>query len=207
MTRSSRPFGTDERGATIVEFAFIAPIFLLLLMAAFDLGHQLYVHSVLQGAMQKSARDSSLEFFATPGNQALLDAHVREQVEPLTFGEPLVFSRRFYRTFEQAAEARREEFTDTDGDDICDLNEQYVDANNNQVWDRDGGDAGQGLAFDKAVYTATVTFPRLFPLWRFTGSADTATIQVRTVLMNQPYTGQQSYGPPTARNCPAGDAS
>lgn len=200
--RAVRKLRHDRRGATLVEFAFVAPVFLLLLMGMFDVGHQLYVHVVLQGAMQKSARDSTLEAFATSSTQAALDTHVREQVEPLTFGEQLTFRRRFYRTFDQAAAARRENFTDVNGNGVCDNGEQYSDDNNNQVWDVDGGDAGQGLAFDKAVYTATVTFPRLFPLWRFTGSSERSTVEVRTVLMNQPYTGQKSYGAPTARNCP-----
>ena len=83
-------------------------VLLLMLMGMFDIGHQLYVHTVLQGAMQKSSRDATLEAFATQARQAALDSLVREQVEPLTFGEPLVFSRRFYRTFEQAAAARRD---------------------------------------------------------------------------------------------------
>src|SRR5690606_28671312 len=39
----------DDTGATIVEFALIAPVALMLLLGMFDLGYNLYTASVLQG--------------------------------------------------------------------------------------------------------------------------------------------------------------
>ncbi|MGE4411843.1 MAG: TadE/TadG family type IV pilus assembly protein, partial [Sphingobium sp.] len=51
----------DERAATLIEFAFVAPVLCILLLGAFDVGHTLYMTSVLQGVVQKAARDSGLE--------------------------------------------------------------------------------------------------------------------------------------------------
>jgi Flp pilus assembly protein TadG len=191
----------DRRGSTLVEFGFIAPMFMMFLIGAFDIGHALYLRSAMLGAMQKSARDSTLEQSATAASQARIDGEVQKAVDGLTFGKQIQFKRRFYRTFQTAAAARAEQFTDINLNGRCDGVEPYSDDNNNNVWDADGGNEGQGLAFDRSVYTATVTYQRLFPLWKFIGGSPTSTVQVRTVLMNQPYTGQTAIRPPTQRNC------
>ena len=174
----------------------------MLLVGVLDIAHGQVLRAVLQGALQKSGRDSTLEDAATTARQAVVDQKVRDTVGGLAFGEPITFTRRFYRTFERVAAAQAEPHTDSNANGRCDNGEQYMDNNLNTVWDADGGDAGQGLAFDKAVYTASVTYPRLFPLWRFVGGPSASTATARTVLMNQPYVGQGSYGTPVARNCP-----
>ena len=49
----------DRRGVTVIEFAIVAPVMCLFLVAAFDVAHQLYLTATLQGIVQKTARDSS----------------------------------------------------------------------------------------------------------------------------------------------------
>ena len=61
----------NKRGVALVEFALTAPVFLLLLMGIFDYCWQMYAQQVLQGAVSKAGRDSTLEQFAT--NQKALD--------------------------------------------------------------------------------------------------------------------------------------
>ena len=46
----------DSRAVTIVEFAMVAPVMLLLLLGLFDLGYRSYASSVLQGALHDAAR-------------------------------------------------------------------------------------------------------------------------------------------------------
>src|SRR3546814_10228750 len=82
MTRSIswlRRLGRSERGAAMIEFALTAPLFLLVLMGAFDYCWQMYAQQVLQGAVSKAGRDSTLEAYAS--NQSALDTIVREQVQ------------------------------------------------------------------------------------------------------------------------------
>ena len=47
---------SDRRGATIVEFALVTPILLIVLMAALEFGYQGYINAMVQGAMTKAAR-------------------------------------------------------------------------------------------------------------------------------------------------------
>lgn len=52
---------SDRRGATVIEFAIVVPVLMVLLMGAFGLLHQIYAQSILDGALQKAARDSAIE--------------------------------------------------------------------------------------------------------------------------------------------------
>lgn len=197
----------DERAATLIEFAFVAPVLCILLLGAFDVGHTLYMTSVLQGVVQKAARDSGLETSTETSTQTTIDQHIRESVLELNKDATVTITRRFYRTFEKAAAAQAETFVDTPApsefhDGVCNNNESYEDANNNGVWDADGGDAGQGGAKDRVVYTTNVSYPRLLPLHGFIPAlSDTVRIRAVTVLENQPYSEQSQYSAPTVRNC------
>src|SRR3546814_1967681 len=72
-------------------------------------------------------------------------------------------------------------------------------SNNNKNWDKDGGNAGQGGAKDMVVYTADVSYPRLFAMAKLIGLSDKVHITASTVLQNQPYGEQSQYSAPPAR--------
>jgi Flp pilus assembly protein TadG len=200
--RIPRRLARDEHGATIIEFAIIAPVMGLLLLGAFDTAHSLYMRSVLQGIVQKVARDAALESSTSAAQQTILDNKVRASVSAIANNSTVTITRRFYRTFSAAAAAQAEAWTDTNGNGTCDAGEPYQDTNNNSTWDRDGGDDGQGGAKDKTLYTVAMSYPRFFPLYRIIGGSNTTRISASTVLANQPYSDQGSYGTATVRNCP-----
>lgn len=196
--RLPRVLARDVKGATIVEFALVAPVMCFLLLAAFDVGHTLYMRSVLQGILQKAARDATLETGLVAANQTTLDNKVKAQVRALANNSTVTFSRKYYRTFSNAAAAKFEPFTDTNGNGTCNAGEPYQDNNGNSQWDATGGNTGQGGAKDAVLYTVTVSYPRFFPVDNFVGGSDTTVITASTVLRNQPY-GDQAV--PVVRNC------
>ncbi len=199
MIRHPFALRRDAKGATALEFALIAPVLSLLLIGSLDIGHTLYMKTVLQGVIQKTARDSGLE--AGLGKDAALDAKVTSQVKTLAYGATLSFSRRYYRTFSDAAAAKAEPFTDTNGDGKCDSGEPFEDHNRNGVRDADGADNGQGGAKDSVLYTVTVDYPRLFPMASLAGLPEIVTVKGVMILANQPYGDQGSYGAMVVRNC------
>ncbi len=200
-------FSRDERGAAIVEFGFVAPVLVLTLLGAFDVAHTLYMRSVLQGVVQKVGRDSSLEGNDDASAQTAIDNKVRAQVRALANNATITITRRFYKTFSTAAAAQAETWTDTNSNGTCDgpiggtPGEPYQDANNNSTWDRDGGNSGQGGAKDATLYTVTVSYRRMFPLYNLINVGNTTTVKAATILKNQPYDDQATYGAPVARNC------
>jgi len=197
-----------QDGVTIVEFALLLPAFLVMLLGALDIGHTLYMQSILQGAVQKAARDGTLETAAgtnaTPRDA--IDAAVRRQLTQLHKSATITVDRRFYRTFTDAAAAQAEPFTDSasgaNKNGICDGGEPYVDNNNNNVWDADGGNAVNSAgARDNVVYMVSITYPRMFPLDKLIGGRGTTSLSATTVLSNQPYGDQGTDGEPTVRHC------
>ena len=198
--RLARKCRADKRGTAAVEFAVLTPVFLVLLMGGMDFGHTLYTQAVLQGAVQKAARDSALEDGGGVARQNVIDAKVRESALTLMNTADVQITRRSYRSFSQAAAAQAETWNDTDGNGTCDNGEVYSDANLNNQWDRDGSLAGQGGARDVTIYTVRMSYPRLFPTNTLIGFPATTDIVAQTVLGNQPY-GDQATNTPVARNC------
>lgn len=192
----------DESGVTVVEFAMVAPVLGLVLLATFDFGHTLYTRAVLQGIVQKTGRDAALESGSTADATAALDEKVRRQAKALANNAEITITRRHYRTFSDAAAARAEPWTDTNNNLVCDGSEPFEDLNSNNVWDRDGANEGQGGAKDATLYTVTMRYPRMFPLYNIIGGARTTELSAATILRNQPYSDQGSYAAPTVKNCP-----
>ncbi len=209
ILRSIRGAMRCVRGVTVIEFAIVAPALMLLLMGLFDIAHNVYVKSQLNGLVQKAARDSTLQDQSTLAGQTALDNTVINQVKALAPGAQVLTKRRFYRNYDDATAKVPEPWGDTNRDLRCNANESFTDTNGNGVWDADGADGGSssttpgGGAQDRTIYTVTVTYPRLFPLWRFIGATSQATLIATTILANQPYADQSSYAPnPQPGRCP-----
>lgn len=187
----------DDSGVTVVEFALIAPVLLISLLGILDLSQSLYTASMLEGVIQKTARDSTIE--GASQQQAALDQRVTDAVQRVALGSTLTFSRRSYTSYINVA--KPEDFTDVDGNGACDNGDPYEDANGNGAFDLDRGVNGFGGARDSVAYTVTVNYPRLFPVAPFIGGANTSTLTETTVLRNQPY-AMNAGVTPQVRNCP-----
>jgi Flp pilus assembly protein TadG len=182
----------DRRGVTIVEFAIVVPVMLMLIMGLGELTYQGYVQSVLTGAVQKAARDSGIE----SATMTAIDQTVENTVRAVAGKAQFVPAptRKSYSSFSAMAP---EPFTDSNGNGQYDKGECFSDVNHNGVWDTDPANSGQGGASDVTVYTVTATFPRLFPIAQWIGWGDTATIHATTILKNQPYKTQSLNTPTT----------
>ncbi len=188
----------DQRGATLVEFALIAPPFLIMLMGLFDLTYNQYTSAMLNGAIQKAARDSSIE--GASGSSAAIDANVTKAVQAVSVNATLQFDRKTYSDFTNVN--RGEDFNDLDSSGVCDNGEPYEDANGNGKWDADVGTSGFGSARDAVLYTVTVNYRRAFPIFALMpGQGEFMTLRSSTVLRNQPYGQQSVAAAPAMGNC------
>lgn len=177
----------NKDGATLTEFGFVAPVLILLIMGIFDIAHSQYTSALVNGAMQKAGRDLTLE--SAGSRQDEIDQAVIDQVSNVTPGSSTVTLEKLSH-FEFSDIGESEEFEDDDGDGVCNNNETFVDANQNGQWDADRGQSGIGGARDAVLYTAVVTYPRLFPMAGLAGLPENVTVRASTVLRNQPYDEQ-----------------
>ncbi|MFM5907842.1 MAG: TadE/TadG family type IV pilus assembly protein [Novosphingobium sp.] len=173
----------DETGVTVVEFAIISPVLLVMLMGIYDVGYQLYVGAVLQGAIQKAGRDSTIEGAAL--GAAAIDQRIKDQVQRVLADGTYTFNRKAYATFSNIG--KPEDFSDTNSNGVCDNKEPFEDVNGNGSWDTDRGKTGQGGAKDAVVYTVTVIYPRPLAVGGMLGLSKNITLKTETVLRNQPF--------------------
>ena len=171
----------------MVEFGLIAPVLVFSLIGLFDLSYNIYTASLLEGSIQKAARDSSIEGAGL--TQVEIDARVTEVVRSVVPSASVSFERKAYTNF--ADIARPEDFTDLNTDGICNDGEPFEDVNGNNQWDEDRGSVGMGGARDAVLYVVTVTYDRQFPLHQFIGVPGEVTSVARTVLRNQPFAMQE----------------
>ena len=186
----------DRTGSTIIEFAICAPVFLVMLFAAFDFGHTIYAGAVLQGAVQQAGRNAGLE----SGKDSLtsIDSAVMQQIKNVVPNGAILTSRKNYKDFNTVG--KPEDFVDANSNGQYDPKECFTDANGNGVWDADRGVGGIGGANDVVLYTATLTYDRLVPLWKMIGSDKQMVLTASTTLRNQPFGDQASR--PQQQICP-----
>ncbi len=182
-------FAEDEAGATLVEFALLAPALIALLLGLFDLGFNMYTKTQLEGAIQDAARSSTIEDAAANKNQ--IDGKVAAAVQRIAGNATVTFDRRAYRNFSEIDQL--ENFTDINDNGRCDQGEPFEDTNASGTWDRDRGINSTGGSRDAVLYTVNVSYPRAFPVGGLLGLPDTQTVESVTVLRNQPY-GLQRTG-------------
>jgi hypothetical protein len=192
-----RRLAGDRKGVTLVEFGFVAPVLCVLVMGIFDMAHTQYTNSLINGALQKAGRDLTLE---TAGSQQTsIDNQVRIEVMKVVPNTATVeFEKLSHFDFSDIGES--EEYDDDNNDGECNDGELYVDANGNGQWDANRGRDGIGGARDAVLYTAVVSYPRLFPMYGLVGMSDTVTLRASTVLRNQPF-DEQDRSTETG-NCP-----
>jgi Flp pilus assembly pilin Flp len=201
-----RPLARDRRGVTIIEFAIVAPVMVMLMMGLGDTLFQMYVRSVLQGAVQKAGRDSGIE--GGGSNTSSIDAKVVAIVGNVVpklssncsapSGSATWCSTR--KNYDDFADVAPEPFTDSNGNGIHDATECFTDINGNGVWDADPGASGQGGANDVTLYTFTISYPHMFPVAKMLGWTSNATATATTLLKNQPWDSQQTTA--SATICP-----
>lgn len=166
----------NERGIAITEFALTAPLFLLVLMGIFDYCWQMYAQQVLQGAVAKAGRDATLESYTNVSSQTALDGMVRTQVQKVFKNAQVTFRRRAFDDYSKIKPTR------------------WVDLNMNGIQDlppddcwEDGGKEGNGGADDIVLYTVSMRFNRVLPVWTMLGQSQSTTLTSTTVLRNQPF--------------------
>jgi Flp pilus assembly protein TadG len=186
----------DRRGASVLEFALIAPVMMMMVMGFGDLVYQEYTQSILSGATQKAARDSALEGGADGADVidgkviALMTPIIKNLVKSCPANGTTATWCATRKTYDSFSEVAPEPFTDTNGNGIHDTGECYTDENGNGSWDADPGLNGQGGASAVTLYTMSITYPRVFPIAGLLKWPRTQTITATTLLKNQPYASQ-----------------
>jgi Flp pilus assembly protein TadG len=179
----------DSAGAALLEFAILMPVLFMMIFGTMEFGLNVYMRSVLEGAMQQAGRNSTLQSAQT--SQSTIDAYISNQVHNILPNATVTFTRANYSTFSSVG--RPEDFTDANANGVRDSSECFQDINGNNVWDSNAGRSGVGGANDVVFYTATVSYTSFIPVGSAFGLSPTTSMKASTILRNQPFATQPSW--------------
>lgn len=181
-------FWRGDDGISTLEFAFIAPILLIIMMGIVEFSLIMFTMAAMESATGITARLGKTGYTA-PGMSR--EQQIVASIENRTAGllNPLLIqiSSKVYSNFDKIGDA--EPFIDGNGNGVYNFGEGYSDVNGNGQWDADMGAAGYGNANDIVVYTVTYPWTIVTPIIG-TVLGNPFNISVRTVVKNEPYTVQ-----------------
>jgi|KBSSwiStaDraftv2_1062776.scaffolds.fasta_scaffold65197_2 Flp pilus assembly protein TadG len=177
----------DRRGVTLVEFAFVAPPLMLILLGLTDFGYRSYVASVVEGTVHRAARQ------ATVGDKtsSQIDDWVKTQLSHFSDNGVVTINKTNYYQFSHIN--KTESLTkDTNGNGVADSGDCWLDVYPGNPTTGPGltGRDGLGGSDDIVYYEVSLQYPRVVPMGSFLGWADSQTITAMTVMRNQPYASQ-----------------
>jgi TadE-like protein len=187
-TEASRPIcgaRLGDGGKAIVEFAFLAPIFLGMMLSILEFSGIMFVQTLLEGGAREASRYGLTG--QTPDGISR-DAMILQIVSENSFGlidvDELEMTTLVYDNFNEVGQP--EPFTDENGNEAYDAGEPYTDVNGNGGWDDDMGAAGLGGPGEVVVYEMSYDWPIMIPLFHpFFG--DHVTLQANIAVRNEPF--------------------
>lgn len=185
--RSLRSIQHDQDGVTAIEFAIIAPVFLLFILGIIEFGIIMMVYNVMEGATAISSRLGKTGY-AESGKtreQTILDA-VAARGGSLIDADKLILTSKFYKQYDQINDP--EPYIDANHNGQYNTGESYTDVNGNGHWDADMGSSGYGSSGDVVVYTISYPWSVTTPiLQNLIGTHGIYTITTHAVVKNEPY--------------------
>lgn len=183
-----RKFFCAINGSAIIEFAFIAPIFIFLIIFTFELAIVFTIQNALEAAVREAARYSITGRQDTYGSrQAAIIASIKNDAVRYSGGmvnpSNLQISVAAYGDF--ASVGLPEPFDDTNKNGKWDTGEPFDDVNANGVWDADQGVRGSyGVAGQVVLYTVKYQWRFVVPL---PNSLSTVTLTAQTPVENESF--------------------
>lgn len=155
----------DRRGSTVVEFALIAPVLLLMLVGLIEIALVIFISTTIESAVFEASR------FGITGQTsggATREERVLDIVGRRTLGlvnmDEVEIETLIYNDFANIGQP--EPFTDANANGRYDGGEAFTDVNGNGTWDADMGVAGLGGPGDIVLYRLTYDWGLLTPIVR-----------------------------------------
>lgn len=181
------PFKGDD-GSTIVEFAVVAPLFVLVLFAALQIGFVM----LIQNAMDTAAREASRVGITGATESGMtrsqaINAKILQVADKYSGGivDPSKVSIvvKAYSSLDSVGSP--EPFTDTNNNNQYDPGEPFTDVNGNGAWDADQGISGSfGLSGQVVEYKICYPWDTVFPIF---GTSSVIQVCGVTPVLNEAY--------------------
>jgi Flp pilus assembly protein TadG len=182
-----RQFARARDGVAALEFAFIAPVFLMLMMGVIETSLLMLTQNTLENAIFAATRTGKTGYTASGSTQVdTIRAALNSRAISFIDTTQLNLSYKSYNQFDQIGQP--EPFVDANSNGVRDNGENYTDVNANGQYDTDMGASDVGGSSEVVVYTVTypwrINTPMIGRLFTNNGNL---TLTARAVVQNEPY--------------------
>lgn len=185
-TPTHRAFWREADGVTALEFAMIAPVFLLIITGILEFSMIMFTTTVMESATNSTSRMGKTGY-NTPGvtRQDTIINSIKSRTAGLLDPTKITITSKVYSDF---ASVGKPEPCISPVTPPCPGTSgiNFTDINGNGSWDSDMASVGLGDEGDVVVYSVTYPWPIMSPLMvPMLGSI--YNITVRAVVRNEPY--------------------
>ncbi len=177
-----------ERGSPGVEFAFIAPPLIMILIGIVEVALVTAGHVLLEGSVRQASRYGITGY--VPAGTTRID-YLRSIVGANTAGlinvNNMTITYQIYSSFANVHQP--EPYVDQNSNGHHDNGEPFTDINGNATWDADMGIAGLGGPGDIVAYTLTYDWPIITALLRPLLGDNNGLVRLtsKIVVRNEPF--------------------
>ncbi len=160
-----RRLAKEEDGASLLEFAILSPVLLLILFGIIEMGLILFAAITLEHAVTSASRYGKTGFtIEGVSREDRIREIINGHIDNFLDTDNITITTLVYDTF--ASVGQEEPYTDDNANGAYDFGETYQDINGNGQWDNDMGASGAGGPGDVVVYRVTYDWSVLTPIIR-----------------------------------------
>lgn len=196
LIRAKRPLGwrknlaRDCSGATMLEFALVAPFAIIMIMAVIELSLMMLAQNVMESATFVASREGKTGYVnnGMTREQTILSV-LNARAGSLLDTSQISISTTTYNNFTNVGQS--EPFVDANENGERDDGENFTDINGNGEYDSDQGVEGAGAAGEVVVYLVQYPWHIFTPvIGQLLGATNnTINLTARAIIKNEPFNG------------------
>ncbi len=187
LIRFLRRLRDRDDGSPAMEFAFVAPIMVLMVIGTIELGLIMFVTILMESGLRDAARYgiTGNEFGGLNRMERIVKI-ISDRTMGLVDISQADLQVLIYPAFDQIGNG--EDFVDGNGNGTYDAGETFTDANGNGLWDADIGQAGPGASGQVVLYRINYDWALMTPFaGQVIGNNGKFTLGASIAVRNEPW--------------------
>lgn len=186
--KRTKKLRANESGATMLEFALVAPFAVIAIMAVIELSLLMLAQNIMESATFIASRQGKTGYIESGMTREQTILNVLEaRAGSLLDTDQITITTTTYNNFDDIGQP--EPFVDANDNGVRDDGENYTDLNENGEYDEDQGAEGAGAASEVVVYVVTYPWHIFTPVIATLMGVQNSTIQLtsRAIVKNEPF--------------------